>query len=365
MIFATSGDRAIEMMSEQPVDVLVSDMRMPGMDGAELLRIARERWPETARFVLSGYSDAEAIMRSTLVAHQFLSKPCDGDKLRATVERAIALQRLIDDPAVRRSIGAVEKLPSVPETYRKLTKALASEEVGLEIVARIVARDPAISAKLLQLVNSAFFGLSRTVSDIAEAVSFLGLDVVRDLTLTLEAFTCSDVPSALQPALHGIADRSFAVASVAREIAEPSDRDAAYTAGLLLDVGYVVIAARMPEAFSSVAAGQTPEPRTDRERREIGADHAAIGAFLLSEWGLPTHVTSSVAWHHEPAASGSGEMDLAATLNVADALTDELTGDGWNAGTSLDTDYLEQIGAAELLPEWREAAQRVMEAEKD
>ncbi len=365
--FATSGAQAVEMMAENRPDILVSDMRMPGMDGAELLQIAQERWPGTVRFLLSGHSDSEAIMRSTLVAHQFLSKPCDGKRLRETVERARALHRLVEDPGVRRAIGELGKLPPVPETYQRLTKALARDEVSLEIVGEIVGRDPVIAAKLLQLVNSAFFGLARSISDVREAVSFLGLDVVRGLVLSLGAFACEDVRPSLRPALSSIASRAFSVGCVAREIAPSEHGASAYAAGLLVDVGHVVIAAGMPESFDKVTGTCLEEARVRAavEREHIGVDHGAIGAYLLSQWGLPHDLASAVAWHHRPAEAGSTDPGLVTWLHVADALTDELVEGGWREGSSLNEDFLERAGVSDQIAKWREAAAVVLASEAE
>ncbi len=360
--FALGGDEAIALMEIDSPDVLVSDMRMPGMDGAQLLKIAQERWPSTIRFLLSGQANSEAIMRATLVAHQFISKPCGGEFLRATIKRAGTLMRLVEDPNVRRVIGEVRTLPPVPETYRKLTRALALEGVSIEVIGAIVAQDPTISAKLLQLVNSAFFGLPRSVSDVAEAVALLGLDVVRDLALTLGAFSTADIPESLHPEIAQIASRSLAVAFVAREIAPKGFGKEAYAAGLLLDIGQIIIAAEMPESFAKISAacGSSTSPRSDLERIEIGADHAAIGAYLLSEWGLPHDLTSAVAWHHRPSESGAEEFDLAGCLHVADALTEELLEGGWREGAVLDVKFLEGLGLTGEIEGWREAAAVVL-----
>ncbi|MFK7895218.1 MAG: HDOD domain-containing protein [Myxococcota bacterium] len=367
MRFAVGGEEAIALMAEQAPDVLISDMRMPGMDGSALLRVAQERWPGTARLLLSGYSDSEAIMRSTLVAHQFMSKPCDGEELRETVDRASALTRLIGDPAVRDAIGEVDKLPAVPETYRQLTKVLALGEVSLDMVGKVVAKDPVIAAKLLQLVNSSFFGLSRSIKEVRDAVSHLGLDVVRDLVLTLGAFSCPGVPEATQRTLRAVAKRSMAVATVARAIAPEEHADAAYSAGLLVDVGQTVIAMRMPEGFERVAAqcASGLSPRVETEREVIGADHAAIGAFLLTQWGLPYDLTSSVAFCHRPSELGCDAAPILTALHVADALVEEVVDSSWREGAVFDHEYLERARALEQVEEWRGAASVALATTED
>jgi CheY-like chemotaxis protein len=175
-------------MEASPFDVIVSDMRMPGMDGARLLARVREQYPQVVRIVLSAHRELSTALRAVPVAHQFLAKPCDAATLRVAVERACHLKGLLNDDSIRRTVGALRDLPSLPRTYDALTQALTDPDTCLQKIARIVEQDVGISAKILQLVNSAFFGLAHSITNIEHAVIYLGINTLRSLVLSLEIF---------------------------------------------------------------------------------------------------------------------------------------------------------------------------------
>ena len=183
MHFALGGQEGIRALDAGGVDVLVTDMRMPGVDGVALLRHAHQHHPSVVRFILSGFAEAEARMRAVPVADQFLSKPCDAAQIECAVERALALRDALEDEALRAYLGAIDKLPSQPSVYQELQRLIASPKSGTDAVARLVERDMAMSAKLLQLVNSGFFGVARRVSSIDQAVSLLGIRTIENLSL--------------------------------------------------------------------------------------------------------------------------------------------------------------------------------------
>jgi DNA-binding NtrC family response regulator len=131
MVFALGGEAALRELQQQPFDVVVSDMRMPGMDGATLLTRVKELYPSSARIILSGHAERDSIVRALPVAHQFLNKPCDAALLRMVVERACELQRLLQNEKIRCLIGKLDKLPSVPHTYWELTRVAALPDVAL------------------------------------------------------------------------------------------------------------------------------------------------------------------------------------------------------------------------------------------
>jgi CheY-like chemotaxis protein len=183
MTFVVGGDAALQVCAEVAFDVVVSDLRMPGMDGAELLGKIRDRYPGAARIVLSGYSDAALTARAVPVAHRVLAKPCDPIQLRHTIDRVCALQDVLCTPALRELVGTLGELPSLSSTYMALENVLRRPDAPIADIARIIEQDVAMTAKVLQIVNSGFFGLSRIVPSLEFAVSYLGLETIRMLVL--------------------------------------------------------------------------------------------------------------------------------------------------------------------------------------
>jgi CheY-like chemotaxis protein len=174
MAFAPSGQSALQMMEAAPFDVIVSDMRMPGMDGATLLRAVREKYPSVLRIILSGYTELEAALNAVPVAHQFLVKPCDQDTLQTAIERATSLNSILNNKRLESIVGSMQQLPSLPKSCIEMREVLADPDSSSHSIALLVERDPAMSAKVLQLVNSAFFGVARNISDINTAITYLG-----------------------------------------------------------------------------------------------------------------------------------------------------------------------------------------------
>lgn len=360
MDFVGSGEDALKAMSEAPYDVVVADMRMPGMDGAALLKEVQERFPRTVRIVLSGHADLEATMRSVSVSHQFLTKPCEADVLEQVVERACSLETLLADPGLQKTLGEVVQLPVLPRTYKALTTALAAPDVDLGELGQIVEQDPAISAKILQLVNSSFFGVRKEITSVRQATAYLGANTIRDLVLSFEVF---------QQFGEGRATSGFSIereqghalltARIARRIAgDKKVAEQAFLAAMLHDVGKLVLATRLPERLDdALAAGAGREiPFHSVEENLLGVSHAEIGAYLLGLWGMPYPVVEAVAHHHHPGrvSERPGFGALVAT-HVADYLAREQ--DGTNVDLlEVDTSLLETLGVADQLPDWRAIA---------
>ncbi|HEY3913919.1 MAG TPA: HDOD domain-containing protein, partial [Verrucomicrobiae bacterium] len=188
MAFAPGGQAALGMLDAAPFDVIISDMRMPGMDGAALLKTVREKYPSVLRIILSGYADMEAAFNAVPVAHQFLLKPCDQDTLRTAIDRATSLSDVLNSKMLANLVGSIQQLPSLPQMCLELQQALADPDSSSRQVAQIIERDTAMSAKILQLVNSAFFGFVRNVSDIQTAINYLGISTLQNLVLSAEVF---------------------------------------------------------------------------------------------------------------------------------------------------------------------------------
>jgi HD-like signal output (HDOD) protein len=355
MRFVTGAERALVALAEAPCDVIVSGMRMQGMDGPALLARVREAYPAVVRIVLSGGGDLPTALRAVPVAHCYLTKPCEPAALRDAIERARALHDLLADPALRAVAGEIGTLPSLPAVYGALTDALVDPDVSTTTLARIVERDVAMCAKVLQLVNSGFFA-ARRVAGVQAGIALLGTAMLRALVLSAEVFGAATVPV---PgfSLRALQQHALLTAAIASRLVPRGPRaEEAFLAAMLHDVGQIVLATRAREEFAHdlAHAGATGQPLTTVEAAHRGVTHAEVGAYLLGLWNLPYPVVEAVAHHHAPQRVGPCGLDLVAAVHVADQLAHEQTEPGRAAG--LDPAYLEALGVAAELPEWRALA---------
>jgi HD-like signal output (HDOD) protein len=327
MVFVTSGQAALESLALHPRDVIVSDMRMPGMDGVQLLGAVRERYPGTARVILTGEASNDELMRALPVAQQVLSKPCKSVLICETVERLFKVQALLGDESIRACVGSLGRLSSFPKTYRALSQAMLREDVSLEDIAQLVERDPALSAQALSVANSVYFGLARPAASVRDAVRHIGFELLRGLALSTDIFSRID-PSILRlQTLQGLPECSQQKGWLARQIcSSPALAEEAFAAGLLLDVGYIVLAQCRGqfyiELLDEAAARSLPVHELERER--LGFTHAEVGAYLLGVWGVPPRLVEVVAGHHEPALGDLAADPVAVAAHVADVLVDAL-----------------------------------------
>lgn len=356
MTFLDNGAAALKFMAAGNVDVIVSDMRMPGMNGAELLNTVMRLYPRTVRLVLSGHADQDLILKCVGSTHQYLSKPCDPDALRKTVVRALSLEASLKNECIQKLIARMERLPSVPALYSAIVEKMHDPEVVLEEVGQIIAQDIGMTAQVLKLVNSAFFGLRREVASPVEAVAYLGLDTIKSLVLSIHAF------SQFQPApqcgfsLPALWNHSLGVASFAKRLAqlESPDRklaDETFVAGLLHDAGKAALAYNFPDQYGALLAAAAP-PAADRlaaELRVFGVNHADVGGYLLGLWGLPAPVVEAIALHHHPGLSNDENFTPLTAVHVAEALTHAQDA----VPVSLDLVYLHRLQLASRLEAWQ------------
>lgn len=352
MHFEADSVRALERIEQQHFDVVVSDMRMPNYTGVDVLRHAKQHCPDAVRIGLSGYADAQLALEAAQVTHQFLAKPCDGEKLVCAVDRVVRLQDRLDSEDLRRNIGAVSSLPSLPSLYVRITQEAAAPNGTLETVGEIIGQDLAMTAKILQLVNSAYFGLRSEISSAVQATTILGLDAIRAIVLTVELFDSLD--ENVEPAdVNALWEHSVATGGLAKRVAEHldlarNDVDQALLGGMLHDVGKLIEISKIQRAYRLVKglvekAGLTS---TQAEEQLLGCTHADIGAYLLTLWGFSSPVVEAVAYHHSPGESlDTGPTPLTA-VHVANALT------RIHPNATLDRAYLTRLGVPADLGQW-------------
>lgn len=353
MVFVSSAADALKQLAQTPYDVLITDVRMPQMSGIELLSEVVERHPHVVRMVLSGMADKEVMLPSVMLAHQYLDKPCDAATLRAAVERVFQLRVIMDNPALKQLISRIHSLPSVPTVYTKLMQALQSDDVSPQEIGRIVSQDLAMTAKILQLVNSAFFGHRRSITNPTAAVIYLGADTVRALALTVSAFSQFDAKRIPNFSIEALRDHGMAVATLAREISKSlelskSEAEDAFLGGLLHELGKLVLATNYPKEYSEALRKMEEQKVSGRqaEMDTFGTTYADVGAYLLWLWGLPDAVTEIVARHNDPVPDPAARPVLA--VHVADALL------GKDPDKALNLECLAAMGLIHLLPAWKE-----------
>jgi HD-like signal output (HDOD) protein/CheY-like chemotaxis protein len=352
MTFAQSGEEAAEHLEASDFDVVVTDMRMPGMDGVELLARVKRDQPQIVRIVLSGHTDRASIMKATGVAHQYLAKPTDPDELVGAIKRAGRLEHVLADRRVIEAAGGLGALPPMPALYGEVAAELGSEDPSLNRVARIVARDPGMAAKVVQIVNSSFFGMRTRITNPEQAVTMLGIDTVVGLIVS-DPFQGPATPGGEDSRwLAGLATGTFAREIAKSEGLDKQALDDAYLAGLLHDCGRSIMALRFPSDLDAVVA----EPQTgsvlESERAIFGASHPEIAAFILGVWGLPSTVLEAVAFHHHPGDSGETSFGPSTAVHVASAIVSSECGDH---ATVIDEAHLEAIDKLDRLGDWKAA----------
>jgi len=367
MVFVDSASRAIAEIEHRLVDVVVSDLRMPTMDGVQLLEVVRERWPECIRIVLSGYAAEEQSTRALPVAHQYVSKPCDATHLESIIGRCLHLHDVLRRPALRSIVGRVRHLPALPRTYRQLRDLIARPDASVSSVAAVIAADTAFTAKVLQVVNSAFFRRARIVKKIDAAVTHLGFATIASIALSVELFSnwtgkALRIPSLDPEALQA---RAQSVAAVIRALtAGTSISDDAMLAGLLHNIGYWILLQECSDELERAEriSRERGIPLFEIEYELIGASHAEVGAYLLGLWGLPPAVIEAVALQYRASEVPQMELDVLGALVIAQSLvsTDDDESDPvLNAAPIAGAEYLRAINAPF---DWQEAHRRAAAA---
>jgi len=363
--FSQGGREALEVMAEHDCDIIVSDMRMPGMDGSALLGQIKEKYPHTIRLMLTGQADDESVLRTVGVAHQFLAKPCESEYLKLVLSKVSILHDLLSDEHLKSIISSVDSLPSLPETYAQLQQLINDPEASIGDIAALIERDLAMSAKVLQLVNSSFFGLYKHIDSPSRAVNLLGLDTVKALVLGVQVFSELKTQSKLLPASK-LFSHSMVVGTLAHKIAVTVDvekqmADDCFIAGILHDVGKLLLLAKIQERYEKALEMAGPELSLHAaEEQVLGADHGVVGAYLIGLWGLPGPVVEAICFHHRLEKYPEKGFNPALAVHLADVLYHELHPGGIGAPPMINNKAVVEANLAERLEEFKSIAKEVL-----
>jgi HD-like signal output (HDOD) protein len=348
----TDGAAALLAMGAGNVDVVVAKAGKNSMDSAEFMHQAAALQPRAVRFIVGDLAEQELIINSIGATHQFIAEPCKPQDLISAIQRGMALDAFISSDQIRALAPKLRRMPSLPSAYFEVLKQVESSSATIQSVGEVILRDPALTARLLQMVNSSAFALAQKVTDPMEAMSWLGLETVKSLVLCLQVFAQDDAAKQAGISLDELWDHSAVVAKMAHDITlfQTGDKliaSDAFTAGLLHDVGRIVIASNLPKEYAEAvkAAKEQKRPLHVQEAAQFGVHHAQIGAYLMGLWGMPAALVEAVALHHTPSRTPARDFSLLTAVHVADVFAHEdEEGRSELVLPKLDTVYLSALG---------------------
>ncbi|HEX9746730.1 MAG TPA: response regulator [bacterium] len=373
MEFANSPEEALEILGRTKFDIIVSDMKMPRMTGSELLSKVQEEYPEMVRIALSGEAEKSQIMQSVGPVHQYLSKPCDAETLKSSLKRSHQLRSLLHSDQLLSVTTKMDSLPSLPVLYQELMGELNEPEPEFKNVERIISKDLGMTTKILQLVNSAFFGVRRHVASPGDAVKLLGFDTIESLALSVQVFRQFDEDSYAGLDMEQVWRHSLDVGACAKNIAmsikaEKRVIDNCFISGILHDIGKAILASRLDGSYHTViqSAKQNNTLITIEEFNEYGTTHGEIGAYLLGLWGFSDSIIEAIAFHHTPSVCYAEGFTPLAAVHCANEIVYEICHSESDLTYSgIDMEYIESIGFGSKLDTWRKVCQNLLLEVKD
>ena len=354
---ANSGQEALDKFAEEHFDIIVSDMRMPGMDGATLLGEIEKLYPDTVRIILSGQADQAVALRSSFVSHRWLDKPFDPDELQnvlSLLENALAS---MPSPEMRKLICGISSLPSPPKTYAQI-QSLIQQKADLEDVANVIDEDAALATKVLQVTNSALFSRGGETSDVQKAVVRLGSEMVSEFVLFAETYAMASTSPLLN--IEKVTKESFMISRLAALVADTADESVvadAKLAGLLCDIGQGALLQGFPDKAQDYLdrTAYSTESETEEIEKEIfGVTDAQIGAYLLLMWGFSTEIFNAVLVSRKLERCLSCKSSLPLIIYAARQLA---------SGRDLSEEMLTKLSGEAHLADWKEQATRLRSRE--
>ena len=362
MLFVKSGQEALDSMVKKNFDLIVTDIDMPGMNGIELLKEVARLYPKMTRIVLSGRNEKECILRSENFIHQYISKPCDTETLKYVFKRTFMLHDLLVNDKFEILLSKMQSLPSLPSRYNDILKNCESPHISLNEIGELISQDISLSAKVLQVSNTVCYSLRQRITNPIQATVQLGLDIVKNLVLLNHVLLQFDISKLRDLSIDELWNHSVIVGTCARNIIKAENvgkdvEDHAFGAGLLHDVGKLIIATNFPDeyVFAQTVAKKNGITISQAEKEIFETTHSNVGGYLLGLWGLPDTIIDTVILHHNPARSISRNRDVVTAVHVADYFAHKLNPmKRIEATHKIDSAYLAELNLTERLSFWKD-----------
>lgn len=319
---ADSAEAAFDILADQHVDMVVSDMRMPGMDGYKLLCEVKKLYPSTLRAILSGYSDEKVVMRAIQknIAKMYIYKPWENQELLGIFEQAFETEAMLKDAKLKLLVNNIEELPALKGNYQYILE-LVEKEADFGEIASALERDQSIAGKVLHVANSAFYDVK--TGSVKQAMTYLGLANIMNLlrsTFYLESMAVGGVCEKEVSYLWQHAFLSNKIVHVIyKELLAKSISESELSAGLLHNIGNLFLLKYFPDKYLTLYRS-TDVSKDDILEAETGCfniTHQEAGGYLLKWWDLPYPIVEAALFHHTPFAGNIINKELVFTVNIA------------------------------------------------
>lgn len=332
--YVATAEDALSILSAQQVDVIVSDLYAEQSDGEPLLNTVMCQYPHIVRFAFTDTTGHGDVVRTGELAHQFLPQFATLPVIETAIERAYALREIVAGDAMKKVISRTRRLPGLPAVYLDISKELRSDDPSVSKIGQLIAKDAGLSAQVLKLVNSAYYGVRQKVTSPTHAASLLGLNALQSVVLFADIFTRFERLSAMVPqfSLQTFQEHTLLVSRYATAIARAQRMELARLndismGGLLHDTGKLVLAENFPQEYTHVLSVAANEGKAvwQAELEEFGTTHAEVGAYLLGLWGIDGGIVEACAFHHRPQQGRGDGRSETSILHVANAFAHTTT----------------------------------------
>lgn len=331
VVFALGGEEAVGILQRSRFDLMVTDIRMPGIDGSHLLDLACREYPSMGRVVLSGYSEGDCVLKNIPLAHQYLSKPCTTEELLSTISNALTRGDTLDNDRMKEIVSNLKSLPALPAVYGELVAALENRDTSWKEVCAILNKDMALVATVLRVANCAVFGLCGKVTSLDHAVKLLGMQTLRTLVLSTHLFSMFDQRTMPAFSVSRLWNHSIRVSNFAKIIATNEHMPSSFIedcniAGMLHDIGKVILSVMIPEEFKKVIEIVKTENITvhEAEKELLNTTHADVGSYLMGLWGFSDTQIETVRFHHTEIQNHSNSATIQSIIYASNILDHEL-----------------------------------------
>lgn len=326
VFFADSSERALQLLADNQIDYVFVDFKLVLPNAANLLSEIKRVFPQTIRFAIVPNLEQSTIGQISQFVHQFITLPISLEDIKSRIQKTSLLQDILANEKIISLVKSITNFPSIPELYIQIENETSKPDFSIQKIASLISKDPNLTAKILQVVNSAFFGLQRQITNISFALSYLGINVVKSLVFYIQLFSSFKVTTENRKYLEKIWHHSMVVASTAYHLAQKysSNRfeiDSAYTSGILHDIGkFVLLSTFTYPQNIHLLTDQKYISEIEAEEELYGCSHSEIGAYLLGLWGFPHIIVEAVAFHHKPSSLENEKVTLSTITHLANAL---------------------------------------------